>query len=58
MFNTKKSDLQCVERTIKLLAGYHAVPIENEQFVKQYRQLIRMYLTLCQQKGITPCLEI
>lgn len=55
-FHTKTTDLKAVERTIKLLAGYHAVPLDNEQFVTQYRHLISMYLVLCKQKGKTPCL--
>lgn len=56
-FFRTKSDLDAIERTIKLLAGYHACPVNNEQFLKQYRHLITLYLTLCKQKGTTPCLE-
>lgn len=56
MFNTKSKDIKSVERTLKLLAGYHACPLDNPQFLKQYRQLISLYLLLCKQKGTTPCL--
>lgn len=58
MLFTKTKDLKSLERTIKLLAGYHAVKLDNEQFLKQYRHLISLYITLCQQKGHTPCLTI
>jgi len=56
MFNRKKNNLLALEKTIKLLAGYHAVPLDNPQFLAQYRHLITLYLTLCKQKGHTPCL--
>lgn len=56
MFNRKKNDLQTLERTIKLLAGYHAVPLDNPQFLAQYRHLITLYHNLCKQKGHTSCL--
>ena len=58
MFNSKSKDLKSLERSIILLAGYHAVRLDNEQFLKSYRHLISLYITLCQQKGHKPCLTI
>lgn len=51
MFNifkkqSKKTDLQCVQRTHKLLLDYHAVHADNPEFIKQYRHLIQMELIL------------
>lgn len=51
---TKSNDLKSVEKTIKLLTEYHAVPSNNEQFVKRYKALLTMYHNLCQLKGKIP----
>lgn len=53
----KKRKLAHLETTIKQLAKYHAVPLDNEQFVRQYRHLIAMYLNLCDQLKIKPIIE-
>lgn len=58
MFFTAKSDLKCVEKTLKLLAGYHAVPISDPMFIKKYGHLIVMYNNLCNKTGHKSCLEI
>ncbi|UOF78952.1 hypothetical protein [Microviridae sp.] len=42
MIFCKKSKLAAVETTLKLLAGYHAVPLDNEAFLKQYRHVFAL----------------
>lgn len=41
-FNTKRSDLKSVNRTLQLLLDFHAVKIDNEQFQNKYAQLINL----------------
>ena len=55
-FLKKGEDIRSIERTLKLLASYHAVKFSNPQFKKQYRHLIVLYRQLCQQQGVTKCL--
>lgn len=55
-WNSKKTDLQCVERTLKLLAGFHAMSMNNPPFLKQYRSLIQMYFVLCKNADVVPSL--
>jgi hypothetical protein len=45
-----------IETTLKTLAQYHAVKLDNTQFVTQYRHLISMYLILCKKTKRTPIL--
>ena len=55
LFHRKKSEeIQILEKTIKMLAGYHAMSIDNDQFLRQYRHLIAMYLTLCRETDTIP----
>lgn len=46
--------VRCSEETIKLLANYHAMSIDNPQFIKQYKPLLTMYLTLCKRANVQP----
>lgn len=58
MFSRKNSDLKAIEKTIKILAGYHAVKVSEPRFLKQYNHLIQLYITLCNKTGHKSCLEI
>jgi len=58
MFNIKNKDLQSLERSIKLLSTYHAVPLTNQKFIIQYRHLILLYENLCTQKGKISCFKM
>jgi hypothetical protein len=42
----RKSKINAVEKTLKLLAGYHAVKLDNEQFMRQYRHIFTMLAVL------------
>lgn len=42
----KKSKINSIEQTLKLLAAYHAVPLDNEQFIRQYRHIFAMLAVL------------
>lgn len=42
MLFCKKSKLVAVDTTLKLLAAYHAVPLDNELFMKQYRHVFAL----------------
>lgn len=52
----KSEDIKALERTLKLLAGYHACKLTDGKFQTQYRHLIVMYRNLCKEQGITKCL--
>ena len=52
MFNIfQKNDLQAVEKTLKLLAVFHAMPATNEQFTTHYRHLLALRNILASKKG-------
>lgn len=55
-FSVKYKDLKALEKSLILLSKYHALPLDNEQFNRQYRHLISLYRNLCKQKGINKCL--
>lgn len=57
-WNSKKSDIQCIERVLKLLLGYHACPIEDNAFQIKYGHLLRLYFLLCRQKKIEPSYKL
>ena len=50
-FNSKSSDLKSVDRTLKLLSDFHAVPLDNPQFLKKYGQLVKLRNLLFIRKG-------
>jgi hypothetical protein len=45
-FNSKKSDLQSVNKTLMLLSDYHALPMSHPIFLKQYKHLIQLQTLL------------
>lgn len=53
----KKRKTAHLESTLKQLAAYHAVPLDNEQFVRQYRHLFAMYFNLCRDLKLKPIIE-
>jgi len=42
----RKTKAKKVREVLELLASYHAVPLDNEQFCVQYRHMIQMLKTL------------
>lgn len=54
----KSKDLQAIEKTLILLAGFHGTSFPNPsgQFTAQYRNLLTLYKKLCKKEGITKCL--
>ena len=48
-WETLNKDLQAVNKTLILLSNYHAQPMDNPQFLKQYRHLINMQTLLAKE---------
>ena len=46
MLMRKKTKIECVEATVELLAGYHAVLPSDPDFRVKYRHLLTMLQTM------------
>lgn len=43
---SKSNQIKTIEKTLIILANYHAVPLTNEKFILQYRHLLSLYNNL------------
>lgn len=58
MFKRKTKEIKSIEKTLKMLADYHGMNMDNEQFLRQYRHLISMYFLLVKRAGTKPLKEL
>jgi len=47
----ENKNLQAVNKTIILLANYHAMPTSHPQFLKQYKHLIQLQTLLAKENS-------
>jgi len=52
MYLFKKSKLRALQTTLELLAGFHAVPLDNPAFMRQYRQIFALIAIMKGQKNV------
>lgn len=49
---SKSGDLKAIEKTLKMLSGFHAMPQSNEWFQRQYRFLFQLQTQLKDGKNV------